>query len=352
MNRSHFMYKINCLVFFIILILSDPGVSQPRVFVFTDINIDSGDPDDRQSLVHLLWYSDELEIAGIVPDRWNAQGYEASMMVVDEYEKDFESYKFQEKGYPEPNDLRDLIAKDLDHTFQLFLKAASQKKDPLYVLIWGNMENFGKVIRRNAELSDNIRLISIGTGLMYEQDIQHLPENWNRSKPCMQLNWNGSGRAEIYNDPRFHDMWWLEINWTYNGMFTGHEPRQMFEKLAVYGAMGQHMVTITENQPWAQYFRVGDTPSVLFVIDPRNNLDNPTQSSWAGEFKNPFPYKRPNYFTDHNGPIDWDYENPCNRWQNHREFFDHAKGTLENERPGMYKALLEKLDDLYDKNHQ
>lgn len=29
--------------------------------LFTDINIDKGDPDDRQSLIHLLWYADELQ---------------------------------------------------------------------------------------------------------------------------------------------------------------------------------------------------------------------------------------------------------------------------------------------------
>ena len=45
---------------------------KPQVFIFTDINIDQGDPDDRQTLIHLLWYADEVEIKGIVPDRWNA----------------------------------------------------------------------------------------------------------------------------------------------------------------------------------------------------------------------------------------------------------------------------------------
>lgn len=35
--------------------------NNPRVFIFTDINIDAGDPDDRQSLIHLLWYANELQ---------------------------------------------------------------------------------------------------------------------------------------------------------------------------------------------------------------------------------------------------------------------------------------------------
>jgi len=58
------------LIYMIIIIISMAGCksqeAKPRVFVFTDINIDKGDPDDRQSLVHLLWYADELQIEGIV----------------------------------------------------------------------------------------------------------------------------------------------------------------------------------------------------------------------------------------------------------------------------------------------
>ncbi|MDF1573143.1 MAG: DUF1593 domain-containing protein [Bacteroidales bacterium] len=73
------------IVFGLILLGSSTAKENPRVFVFTDINIDSGDPDDRQSLIHLLWYANELQIQGIVPDRWNARSVEACNMVVDAY---------------------------------------------------------------------------------------------------------------------------------------------------------------------------------------------------------------------------------------------------------------------------
>jgi hypothetical protein len=142
-------------------------------------------------------------------------------------------------------------------------------------------------------------------------------------------------------------MWWLEINWTYNGMFTGDEPRSMFEKLSAYGAMGEHIEEVTASYPQYRYFRVGDTPSVLYVIDPRRDLDDPTRSSWAGRFERPFPDTRPHYFTDSSGPVDWDYSDPCRTWHNHEAVFHHARSTLEEERPGMYEALLRKLDHVY-----
>ncbi|MFW6370381.1 MAG: hypothetical protein ACOC10_04160 [Bacteroidota bacterium] len=121
----------------------------------------------------------------------------------------------------------------------------------------------------------------------------------------------------------------------------------MYQKLSDYGALGEHMLEVTKNQPWARYFRVGDTPSVLYVIDPGHDRDDPTESSWAGKFIKPFPEDRPNYYTDFNGPVAWDYENPCNTWENHVKMRDYAKSTLENERPAMYEALIKKLDSLY-----
>ena len=57
----------------------------------------------------------------------------------------------------------------------------------------------------------------------------------------------------------------------------------MFHKLSKYGDLGEHIKDVVKNESWAQYFRVGDTPSVLYVIDQTHDLDNPTQSSWAGK---------------------------------------------------------------------
>jgi len=333
-------------IFFISSTTEEPN---PRVFVFTDINIDAGDPDDRQSLIHLLWYADELEVTGIVPDRWNAKGYEASVLAVEAYADDYDQFHFRGKGYPEPDQIRNLIARDRDHAAELFREAASVAEDPLYVLIWGNMNLFSEILNRYSELADNIRVISIGTGLMYPDHEEYAPENWPRGAPCALKNWNGPGRSAVWDNPRFNDMWWLEINWTYNGMFSGDEPKEMFDKLSEYGALGQHMVDVTKNEPWARYFRVGDTPSVLYVIDPGLNLDDPTQSSWAGKFRNALPEERPDYYADHNGDAEWDYADPCNTWENHQQVYNHARNTLEKERPGMYRDLLKKMDKLYQK---
>lgn len=96
-----------------------------------------------------------------------------------------------------------------------------------------------------------------------------------------------------------------------------------------------------------QYFRVGDTPSVIFLVDPEADLDDPTRPSWAGRFARPFPGERPDYFTDDRGPVEWDYADPCRTWEHHVAMDAHARGTLLEQRPEMYAALIEKLRSLY-----
>lgn len=324
--------------------------AQHRVFVFSDINIDAGDPDDRQSLIHFFWYANELQIEGFVPERWSAKSLEASAMVLRRYRKDFKKYSFRKSNYPNPKVLNEVIAKNKLEAERLFVQAAVKTESPLYVLVWGTMELFASIIDKNPELASNIRLITIGTGLMLENDIKSMPASWKKTAPCKQLNWNGFGRNEVYNDPRFKDMWWLEMNWTYNGMFAGEEPKQMFEKLSKFGAMGLHVKEVVKNEPWARYFRVGDTPSVLYLIDHSHDADNPKSSSWAGKFNQPFLNERKNYFCDANGPVAWDYENPCKTWQNHLNMKENAAGTLEERREEMYQALLDKLQKLYKKD--
>lgn len=341
------MKKLFLLVI-VVLFFCCPAEGKVRVFVFTDINIDSGDPDDRQSLVHLLWYSDVLEIEGIIPERLNAGGYEACQLAMDAYRNDFTSYGFKKMGFAEPNRIGNVISSGKDMTYKLFNDAALKSDKPLFVLVWGNMAGVRDCLFKRPELASHIRLITIGTGLMLERNIKHIPASWKKEGPCQQMNWNGKGRNDIYKNNRFDDMWWLEMNWTYEGMFTGPQPKQMLAKLSVFGAMGRHLKEVVRKESWAQYFRVGDTPSVLYVIDKNHDLDDPTQSSWAGRFVRPFQDKRKNYFTDSCGSLDWDYADPCRTWDKHVQVRNTAVATLEKRRPEMYQELLVKLARIYN----
>lgn len=161
----------------------------PRVFVFTDINISRGDPDDRQSLVHLLWYANELDIVSVVPDRWNAGGPEACRLAIEAYAEDYHRYGFEEKGYPAVQTVRDWIASDEQDAIGRLHQAATEGNDPLYVLVWGNMLTLRNALREHPEIADHIRVISIGTGLKYG------PRDEVPGEDCTVPNWNGPGHG-------------------------------------------------------------------------------------------------------------------------------------------------------------
>lgn len=316
---------------------------KPRVFIFTDINLAGGDPDDRQSLVHLFWYADVLDIEGIVPDSWNRQGIEACLQTIDRYEQDYKGHGWDALDFPAPVSLRTNVARDEQDAISRLRIAAFRTTQPLYVLVWGQMKTLRKALDLHPELIERIRVFSIGTGRKYG------PKDEVPGEDCDVPNWNGKGRSGIYEDERFDDLWWIESNWTYNGMFVEPGPTEMFSKLAKYGQMGHQIQAVTADHPWAQYFRVGDTPSVLYVIDSKHDLDDPEASSWAGRYKRPFPVSRPNYYTDDCGALGWDYADPCKTWHLLEVMYAFNKSTLLEQREDMYQSLIKKLNSIYGK---
>jgi hypothetical protein len=117
------------------------------------------------------------------------------------------------------------------------------------------------------------------------------------------------------------------------------------------GELGKHLqeVVSSDRTKWAYYFRVGDTPTVLYLIDPDNNPDDPSLGSWAGLFEQPFPETRPNYWTNVTGNSGYDHADPINTWRFADSTITASYQHLLNEREAMYHALLEKLDALYGK---
>jgi hypothetical protein len=325
----------------IILTCFVPAASseKPRVIVTTDINIGKGDPDDRQSLAHLLWYADQLDLRGIVVDRPDANGAEACRLVYDCYQQDFNcpGTLFREMGFPKADYFLSITCTNSKDAKRLIIQEARRiDPSPLWLLAWGNLKTIAATLNADPNIVSKIRLISIGTNLLSPMD------GGDGQKP----NWNGPGRREIWG--KYPQLWWLEIDCTYNGMFEGDESVALKESLAKYGGkLGRHIKDTIETVDWANNFRAGDTPSVLYLIDPNHNIDDPTQPSWAGRYVKPFPRERPNYWTDIPGDSEWNFADPAETWTNARQRYDAAKQTLLEHRPQMYAALLDKVKRLY-----
>ncbi|NKB65858.1 MAG: DUF1593 domain-containing protein [Candidatus Latescibacteria bacterium] len=312
----------------------------PRLIVTTDINAGAGDPDDRQSLCHLLYYASELDIRAIVPDRFSETGTIACTIAFDLYEKDYLNprTKYRDYGYPAPDYFRhQALVADREAAVQRIVdEATGSDPRPLWVLAWGNLEVIGQALRQAPQIKDKVRLITIGTFLRAREN----------GGDGQQNNWNGRGRQYVFDD--HPDLWWLEIDWTYNGMFPGVESVQLKEDLAAFGGdLGQHIKDVIGSVDWADNFRAGDTPTVLYLIDPDHDLDDPTVPSWAGRYMQPFPLERPNYWTDITGGYEWDFADPARTWENASSVYQVRVATLLERRPAMYAALLAKVKDLY-----
>lgn len=80
-----------------------------RVLVSTDIG--GTDPDDFQSLVHLLVYADVLDIEGLVSSPFDAGRTKDILDVVNCYEKDYGNLKTHSDRYPSPAALRAITSR-------------------------------------------------------------------------------------------------------------------------------------------------------------------------------------------------------------------------------------------------
>ena len=120
-----------------------------RVLVSTDIG--GTDPDDNQSMTHLLMYSNEFDLEGLISSPSFGSGSASEIYrMIDVYEKDLPKLRRHVKGLMKPKTLRKLVKQG--RTSELppcgygeptegseWIIKQARKKDtrPLYVLVWG-----------------------------------------------------------------------------------------------------------------------------------------------------------------------------------------------------------------------
>ncbi len=354
-SKRHLKSTLSLVLWILIfhtIIFEAPAQIRPRVMITSDLNTDSGDPDDKQSMAHLFMYADEVEIVSIIPDRWDVHGIEATMICIDAYEKDFNNpdYNYQNFEYPTPEYLRSMVQRSPEEAVHSIISQA--KKDdprPLHVLVWGNMKTIKDALFKAPEIVDKVRVYTIATNLMAEN-----PDAATHSRSAVEygkrINWNGHGRNEIFNDPRFDQLWWLENDWAYNGMFEGEAPGKFLQEIKQYGVLGYYIWECVQPWDWAHYFRAGDTPTLLYLLEPNVDINDPSQSTWAGRFIKPFPEERPNYWIDDAGNEAWNYKDPSQTWEMAPSVYEHRVRKLMDKRDEMYAAYREKMKILYHKN--
>lgn len=182
-TNSNNIMKINLksvtsLILSLIVTLASAAAVRPqerhRILVSTDIG--GTDADDNQSMAHLLMYSDLFDIEALVSTPTFGDGSKAEILrMIDVYEKDYPRLVAHASGLLSPDSLRSLCRQGADRRApycgystptegsQTIIEAARrQDPRPLYVLVWGALEDVAQALHDAPDIKDKIRVYWIG----------------------------------------------------------------------------------------------------------------------------------------------------------------------------------------------
>ena len=246
--------------------------SNPRILVSTDIG--GTDPDDFQSMIHLLMYADLFQIEGLVSSPYGKGRKTDILDMIDLYEIDLSKLREQSKGFPDPGALRSVCKQGAIHGAPFkgyasptegsdwIIKCARKNSDqPLWVLVWGGLEDVAQALHDAPEIKENIKVYWIGGP-----------------------NKKWSVNAYAYIAEHHPDLWIIEANATYRGWFLDSESPEDITNEAFYTNYIQDRGTM--GKAFKNYYKgilkMGDTPSLVYLMN--GNPEDPFSESWGGNF--------------------------------------------------------------------
>jgi hypothetical protein len=242
-----------------------------RVLVSTDIG--GTDPDDFQSMVHLLVYADCFDIEGLVSSPFGPGRKQHILEVIDCYEKDYGNLKTYSARYPPPDTLRAIskqgeteiapyagVQQATEGSNWIVTCARRDDPRPLYVLVWGGIEDLAQALHDAPDILPKLRVYYIGGP----------NKKWGPN-------------AYQYIASHHPKLWIIEANATYRGWFTGGNQdgpwgNRAFvqQHIAGRGVLGEFFASKKDE------VKMGDTPSVGWLLC--GTPEDPSQPGWGGRF--------------------------------------------------------------------
>ena len=257
----------------IILKAQQQVLVKPRILISSDIG--GTDPDDNQSMIHLLMYSNMFKIEGLISSPSYGHGSKQIILnMIDLYAKDFPKLKQHSKDYPSPDYLRSITKQgrrggapyagftSATAGSNWIIKCAEKKSDqPLWVLVWGGLDDLAQALHDAPEIQKMIKVYWIGGP---------------------NKKWSANSYAYIVKN--FPDLWFIEVNSSYRGFFSDSSAPDSLKNDNYYdhyirgaGYLGKAFKNYYNGN-----IKMGDTPSVLYMMS--GDPDNPLTDSWGGSF--------------------------------------------------------------------
>ena len=269
------MKKIAFLGLMLLLLAACDSVSETtkyRVLVSTDIG--GTDPDDNQSMAHLLMYSDCYRLEGIISSPSYGDGNKEEILrMIDLYEKDLPALRTQYPDLMSPDALRAITKQgrkgaapmcgyeEPTEGSEWIVQCARQSTDePLYVLVWGGLEDVAQALYDAPDIADKVRIYWIGGP-----------------------NKKWSVNSYLYIVENHPNLWFIECNAAYRGFISSSTEEPDYESyfdrvMADAGHLGPDFGNYYDGN-----IKMGDTPSLLYVM--QGDPNDPTSESWGGAFE-------------------------------------------------------------------
>ena len=281
---------------------------KPRLVVCTDIAPADVEPDDMESMVHLMAYADMFEIEALITSvGWNCDPYPGEWSqylyrVIDAYEKDLPNLmkrsgqkKFlsqkeetgcQRIGYWPCADylrsravmgsmyggIRSIGERNDSPGSELLIRLADEDDPrPIYVAAWGGANTLAQAIwrvkqtRTVNEVKNFVRKFRLYTITDQDMDYAHRMDCARSSHMWL--------RQEFQDDLQFI---WDEGTWQEQCELGKQHWSQHQQNIQGKGALGKEY-------PKYKWGVEGDTPSFLYVMpNGLNDPEDPLQAGWAG----------------------------------------------------------------------
>jgi len=298
-TKALLFYGMFILLLCIPLYIQAQNPNKHRLVVLTDIE---ADPDDSQTLIRLLLYSNQIEIEGLIATTSVHQksrvAPETIRKIINGYEKVQTNLLKHEPGFPAAQDLLKMVKQGLpvfgmegvgkgkdSEGSEWIIKVLEEKDDrPVWISVWGGPNTLAQAlwkIKETRSKAEAERLIS--RLRVYTISDQDDTGYWMRK--------NFPDLYYIVSPGSYMTATWIAIN-----QFIKGANNEVISNSWITDYIQQGHGPLGALYPDVAYGMEGDTPSWLMLI--QNGLNDnvvPNWGSWGGRYElyKPEPIKTP-----------------------------------------------------------